>query len=219
MIKAIVFDFDGVIVESVTIKTDAFLSVFQSQSPSILAQIKQFHLSNGGMSRFRKFETIYREFLDQPLSKEMSMELGRQFEQFVMHKIINAPFVPGMVEFIRAHEKQYDFYTASATTHLQLEQIGAKKKLTSFFKRIYGSPNPKALVISDVISAHQGESDKVVMIGDARSDFEAAQANQCPFILRLLPDRSNQFLQDELDIEQIIIDGSQLEEKVNLLNA
>jgi beta-phosphoglucomutase-like phosphatase (HAD superfamily) len=58
-VKAVLFDFDGVIVESVYVKTEAFRELFAGES-EYLSEILAFHLANGGMSRYTKFEIIYR---------------------------------------------------------------------------------------------------------------------------------------------------------------
>ena len=55
MIKAIFFDFDGVILESVSIKGDVFQKLF-ADYPEHLAEILNYHLENGGVSRYDKFE-------------------------------------------------------------------------------------------------------------------------------------------------------------------
>jgi beta-phosphoglucomutase-like phosphatase (HAD superfamily) len=50
MLRAIVFDFDGVILESADIKTNAFRALFASY-PEHVDQIVDFHLRNAGVSR------------------------------------------------------------------------------------------------------------------------------------------------------------------------
>ena len=53
----IILDFDGVILESVSVKTEAFRTLF-SFVPKHVDEIVQFHIDNGGMSRFDKFRYI-----------------------------------------------------------------------------------------------------------------------------------------------------------------
>ena len=59
MLKAILFDFDGVLVESVDIKTKAFAKLFENEGPEIVNKVVEYHLANGGVSRFKKFDYIY----------------------------------------------------------------------------------------------------------------------------------------------------------------
>ena len=60
--KAIIFDFDGVIAESVDVKTEAFKELFKAYPDKVKA-IADFHIDNGGMSRFDKFRHIYKNIL------------------------------------------------------------------------------------------------------------------------------------------------------------
>ena len=57
MIRAIVLDFDGVIVESLGIKTQAFRDLF-SDYPQHLGDIMSYHLSHTSILRYIKFEYI-----------------------------------------------------------------------------------------------------------------------------------------------------------------
>ena len=52
MIKIIFFDFDGVIVESVDIKTKAFAMLFEHEGRDIANRVIDYHLKNSGVSRF-----------------------------------------------------------------------------------------------------------------------------------------------------------------------
>ena len=57
--KAIALDFDGVILESAVIKTQAFSGVFENY-PEHLEAIINHHLNNVGVSRYEKFKYIYK---------------------------------------------------------------------------------------------------------------------------------------------------------------
>lgn len=52
MIKAIFWDFDGVIAESVNVKTEAFYNLYLPYGIEIAEKVRRHHLDNGGMSRF-----------------------------------------------------------------------------------------------------------------------------------------------------------------------
>ena len=55
-IHAIVFDFDGVLAESVDIKTRAFALLFRDEGEEVVRKVIDFHLKNGGVSRFEKIK-------------------------------------------------------------------------------------------------------------------------------------------------------------------
>ena len=62
----LILDFDGVIVESIPLKTVAFRKIFSFAPPEHLDEIIAFHLENGGMSRYDKFRHIYANILPNP---------------------------------------------------------------------------------------------------------------------------------------------------------
>ena len=75
MIKAIIFDFDGVIVESVDIKTKAFARLFEHEGKVVVEKVVDYHLRNGGVSRFDKFRYFFNEILRRPLSDQQFEEM------------------------------------------------------------------------------------------------------------------------------------------------
>ena len=98
MIRAIVFDFDGVLVESVEVKTRAFARLFAGETPEAVERIVTYHRQHGGISRFEKFETIYRDLLKRPLSEEIFHALCEQFSRLVVEEVVAAPWVEGALE-------------------------------------------------------------------------------------------------------------------------
>ena len=58
--KLIFWDFDGVIKESVSIKTTAFVKLFENFGSEVTAKIKMHHEDHGGMSRFKKIPIYLR---------------------------------------------------------------------------------------------------------------------------------------------------------------
>ena len=54
MLKGIIFDFDGVIAESVHIKSSAFSDLYKSYGEDIVKRVVKHHEANSGMSRYKK---------------------------------------------------------------------------------------------------------------------------------------------------------------------
>jgi len=48
MIRGIAFDFDGVLVESVDVKTRAYARMFEEYGADIVSKVVDYHLTNGG---------------------------------------------------------------------------------------------------------------------------------------------------------------------------
>lgn len=193
MISAIIFDFDGVILESVTVKTEAFRQLF-AFSPIHIDEIVRFHQDNGGMSRFDKFRHIYQNILHEPLSDAQFKLLSDRFSLLVENGVIDAPFVDGAAELLQTISKKYSLYIVSATPQDELIRITQTRKISDFFQGIFGSPLKKRDHIIRIIQENRLDPNKVLFIGDAVNDWEAAISCGVKFIARVMPGDTDRFI-------------------------
>ena len=110
-----VFDFDGVISESVNIKTMAFAEMYKDYGDEVVKQVIAHHLSHGGVSRYEKFRIYHEEFLGIEVSEKGILELAKIFSDLVLNKVVKAPYVKGAYEFITKYYDKYEMFIASAT--------------------------------------------------------------------------------------------------------
>lgn len=192
MISTIIFDFDGVLLESVSVKTDAFCRLF-SFTPTYVDQIVQFHLDNGGMSRFDKFRHIYTNILHTDLSQEQFDLLSQRFSDLVEEAVATAPFVDGTLDFLETASRKYTLYIVSATPEEELVRIVAKKDISRYFSGIYGSPQKKVDHIRQIVTTHGCSPKDVLFIGDAINDWQAARESGVRFIARVRPGDKDRF--------------------------
>jgi phosphoglycolate phosphatase-like HAD superfamily hydrolase len=190
---AIFFDFDGVVVESADIKTEAFGRLFADHGERIESAIVAYHVANAGLSRYDKFDHIYANILNRPLPPELRDELGSRFEQLVFDEVVNAPFVPGALEFFRSYARSCPCYLISATPHDELMRILQTRDLDGFFRGVFGSPAKKGETICAVMEAERFERDRVLVVGDSRSDADAAAHAGVRFVGRVRPGAPNPF--------------------------
>jgi phosphoglycolate phosphatase-like HAD superfamily hydrolase len=181
--RAVFFDFDGVILESADIKTEAFLDLF-ADYPEHREAILRYHLDNIGISRFRKFEWIYSHLFGRPLEENESRHLGEAFSSIVLGKILTCDYVPGAIECLKALEGSVALFVASGTPQQELELIIEKRGLTSFFTEIWGSPATKVEIVRSVLERFSFERREVLFIGDGLSDYQAAAEVGIPFLAR-----------------------------------
>lgn len=192
MIKTIIFDFDGVILESMDVKTNAFIELFKNH-PEHSEAIVNYHIKNGGLSRYKKFDYIYKNILKMPLDKNKEKYLAEKFSQLALEGVLNASFVTGAQEFLSEFSKIIPLYIASGTPHEELIYILKKREIFSFFKGAYGSPSTKPEIIKDILTVENIDLKNSLYIGDALSDYEDAKVAGIPFLGRIMNLDKNPF--------------------------
>ena len=210
--KAIILDFDGVILESVNAKGEAFADLF-SEYPECLSQIVDLHHRFPGVSRFEKFEIIYRDILKTPLTEAAKVKLGRDYSHCVKHRVIKCPFVKGAREFLSARSADTPLYVASATPQAELEEIIAELDIESFFVSVFGTPVRKADAAKQIVRDNDLVPEDVLMIGDSLTDLEGATENGLNFIGRVPAGGLNPFpqgTQSVSDLSDILADWPEI---------
>ena len=197
-IDTIFFDFDGVILESVSVKGWAFGKLFESY-PQHVDEIVTFHFDNGGMSRFDKFHHIYANILKEPLSEGQFQDLCSSFSKLAFDRVLSCEYVPGALEFIKRNHRNISLFIISGTPHDEMQQIVKAKNLDQYFIGVYGSPTSKSFWVQQLINEHQIDPQKSIFVGDAMSDYKAAKDNQVIFVARITEENENVFRNQELN--------------------
>ena len=185
MIKAIIFDFDGVIVESVNIKSTAFAEMYKAHGGDVVDKVLAHHLANGGMSRFEKLKFYHTEYLRLNLGRNELAELADRFSNLVIDKVIAAPYVLGAYEFLSKYYHIYDFYISTGTPEAEIIRILKEKQIAVFFKGVYGSPEKKSDHVRRILRNGEYQKNEVIFVGDSLTDRDAARKNNISFIARV----------------------------------
>jgi HAD superfamily hydrolase (TIGR01549 family) len=184
MLKLIILDFDGVIVESTDIKIEAFRKLF-SNYPKHVDTIVEYHKKHMGVSRYEKFSYIFENILKRPLSEEKMAELSRHFSALVVEEIKACPLVLGALEFLEKYSKRVKLFIASSTPEDELQYLVKARGLQKYFRGMYGTPSKKSEIVLRIIEEEGAEKEEALFVGDSAADRAEAEKAEVRFIGRV----------------------------------
>lgn len=198
VVKAVILDFDGVVLETISVKRDAFRELFRDY-PQHVDRIVDYHMEQGGLSRFKKFEHIYANILHEPLSAEFSARLGERFAELLGESVIRAPYVKGAREFIEQYHCAYDLFIATGTPQEEIDWVIGKLDLAKYFRGVFGSPSSKSQIVARILHDHGLHAEDAIFVGDAINDLVGARDNHIAFAGRVHRSFINPFVGKTVD--------------------
>ena len=181
MIKTIFWDFDGVIIDSMKIKGDGFIELFENYNLEQVRLLEKYHYANGGISRFDKIKYFYNQILKKDVSEE-KINLSNKFASIIKEKIFNKDIlIRESLIFIEKNFIDYNFHIVSGADHNELNSLCKYFKIEQYFKSINGSPTKKHVLLKNVINEFKYIPEEIVFIGDAMTDYNAAKKNKIKF--------------------------------------
>lgn len=211
MIKAIFYDFDGVIKESTDIKSKAFYDLYIEFGEAIAKQVEHYHIEHGGISRFEKIRYWHKTHLNIEISDKELEDWAKKFSDLVLKKVVESPYVKGALSTIQNLSNKYQQFIITGTPQNEIEQICDDLKISDLFKQICGSPTNKIKWCNQLIPQLGFANKEIVFIGDATTDYEASLHHNLHFILReheenktLFADKNVIKIKDLLSLESII---------------
>lgn len=192
MIKTLILDFDGVILESVDAKSKAILALFPEASQQIRAKILELHKSHPGINRENRMRIFLTEGFGINPSQDRIKYLVDRFSLLVEKEMASCQEVRGVKKFLEA-TSHLSCYIASAAPENEVKTILSNKKLSHYFKNIFGSPYSKKEILNMIVSKKKCSNSSTLFIGDKISDYEAAKDIHINFLGRLTHSEPTKF--------------------------
>lgn len=181
-VRALIFDFDGVIVESEHIKARAFEALYAEHGAEIGRVAAAYHEANGGISRRKKIRHLHRTHLGIELTDSLLEDLSRRFSTMVEDKVVACEGVPGALAVLDAQAGRRPMFVVSGTPHAELNRIIARRGLAHYFDEVHGSPPEKSPIVADLLARRGLDPRDVLFVGDAAADLRAARATGVRFL-------------------------------------
>ena len=178
-LSLIVFDCDGVILESVDAKTKAFGQVAEPLGAEARDRLLLYHTLHGGVSRRKKFAWLYREVFHREITPEEMEDCCARFVSYALDNVLNAPLVPGVMDVLERWHGRVPMYVCSGTPQEELQSVLEQRGLARYFTGICGTPPAKAELLKGIVRKERIDPADAVMVGDATTDSDAAEAADC----------------------------------------
>lgn len=183
-LKNIFFDFDGVIAESVSAKTDAFKEMYLQYGNEIADAVEEYHINHGGISRYEKFKYWEKLYFNRILTEEELEKMAQKFSDLVLEKVINSEEVSGAKYFLDKYHKTYNFWIITGTPTKEIKLITKSRGYNDYFIGIYGSPENKRYWSEFILDKFNLKREETIFLGDATTDQDAANHSKLHFALR-----------------------------------
>jgi phosphoglycolate phosphatase len=180
-ISVLILDFDGVVIDSNSAKTEAFSEVF-SRFPDHAGTMMAYHHSNVSVSRFEKFDHLL-TLLGRSNDAELKADVAYDFGKRVAARMKSIPLVAGATEFLTEVTQRVPVYLASVTPAEELAGILEQRGLSHWFTGVYGCPPwTKPRAIQDVLAKERLMPEEALLIGDSAGDQRAAKSTGIEFL-------------------------------------
>jgi phosphoglycolate phosphatase-like HAD superfamily hydrolase len=212
MVISVVFDFDGVLVDSNRIKRNAYFEMFAGHGDrkTCIAEIVDRDRYSG---RYVIIGKILR-----CLSEEGVLEIGDRFEALVQdyatryndiceNYAATCREIKGASALLSKLSAGLHLYVNSSTPQEPLRRIIARRGWSNYFHAVLGAPKTKKQNLEWIIGKEQVPASQVVVVSDGKADLEAARDLGSPFIAVV-----NDFNDFERDGLKLISDLEELEE-------
>lgn len=181
--KSIVFDCDGVVLDSNIVKTEAYfrtaknLGATDAQAQALV----DYHVRLGGISRYHKFDWYLREVLQQPATAASIQTYLDEFSRELEVGLMQCQVAEGLDD-LRTATSNATWMILSGGDQQEIRGLFAKRDLARYFEGgLFGSPDNK-----DTVLAREQATGHLQMpalfIGDSKYDFEAATRAGLDFV-------------------------------------
>lgn len=182
MIKNILWDFDGVILDSMNVRDWGFEEIFKKFSKGQVTELLEYHNKNGGLSRYVKIRYFFEKILNKPVTEEVVLHYAEKFSFLMKKELINPKnLIDDSLTFIKKNHTKFNFHIVSGSDQKELRFLCKRLDIATYFQSINGSPTPKTELVYNLLNSKKYLKEESCLIGDSINDYEAADNNNIVF--------------------------------------
>jgi phosphoglycolate phosphatase-like HAD superfamily hydrolase len=192
-LKTIIFDFDGVILDSAGLKLDAFVEVYSDEVSDKRRCVHQYASLHGGVSRRKKFEYFEKVLFRRNIDAIALDRLCARYGEIVDERLHHAHFIAGAKQAMEDLYLNYDLHVVSGAPEDDLIDLMRAKDLIHYFSNITGAPTTKQDAFKRILLDASIHPFEALAIGDSMTEFEAADLLGIPFLAVVADDSHDPF--------------------------
>ncbi|CAE06941.1 HAD family hydrolase [Parasynechococcus marenigrum] len=181
--NSFVFDCDGVVLNSNSIKTNAFYDTALPMGQEIANELKRYHLRHGGISRYEKFSHLLKNIAPKYNKASVpSIEHLLYTYSSIVEKALLDCEIAKHLALLRERTKKSSWTIVSGSDQLELRKIFNERNIDKLFDGgIFGSPDNKHRILARELK-NRSILKPALMLGDSLYDYEAASKAGLDFI-------------------------------------
>ena len=180
--KVIIFDFDGVILDSAGLKLRAYPQVYANEDADKVSAIIRHAEYHGGITRRVKFEYYEREIFGRSGDAASVDALCRRYFDIVFEGVLRCAFIDGALELLDRAAGKVRMHVISGTPDGELNEVVRERALARYFVTVRGAPATKRERFQQILSEEGCRPAEALAIGDSMTEFEAARDSCIPFL-------------------------------------
>jgi len=182
LIKNVLFDFDGVILNSMPVRDWGFAKLFEEYPQEQINRLLEYHRQNGGLSRYVKIRYFFNQILNQEITQNKVQDLAHRFSTLVKERLCDPRLLIDTTHsFIQKNFSKFNFHIVSGSDEKELVEVCDRLGIARFFVSIHGSPAPKDNLVAAIIRNNGYETFETILVGDSINDYDAAVRNDIRF--------------------------------------
>ena len=172
--ECVFFDCDGVIFDSNGFKIEAMRRTLDGHRPHEVEQMETFWRSNGGVSRFVKFEHFFSNIAPHADVEGRMRAASQRFGELSLAAYEGVTPIAEALTLARATGASR-CHVVSGAAQVELESVFAAKDIAKLFASILGSPRTKLDLVAGVLRDQRCAPENALLIGDGAMDFKVSQ--------------------------------------------
>lgn len=181
--KTIVFDCDGVLLNSNKTKVQAYYNVAKRMggTDQQAQAFVDYHIAKGSYPRNGKIKYYLKEIVKKTETPELMQQYLDTFDQILDESLMECELADGFLE-LKAYTKNTKWMVLSGGDQTGLRNIFQRRNLTQYFEcGIFGGPDIK----EDVLAREQANGNiqlPALFVGDSKYDHQASTGAGLDFI-------------------------------------